>query len=225
MRVLLLTFVTYFTSVHPDGMAHGSSCHAMPKEEDECEPDITKWYWNRNEGGCRNFMYGECEPQGNSFATKEKCEEFCKSAGKGPQAPEQKPWPPSPPKRPPTEPSPPEWSPPPKRRPHRPSHPRPRPPMGHPRPRPPRPRPPEWAPPKPRPRPGKRPLKGGHCGAIPRGWGCDEDAEKWFNNPGFYTCSKVKAGRCPTIGEFFDSCEACQQKCMKHRKNVCAYKG
>ncbi|XP_037501676.1 uncharacterized protein LOC119375553 [Rhipicephalus sanguineus] len=246
MRVLLFAYVTYFTSIHADGKARG--CRMMPTEGDGCEPDITKWYYNAGEVTCQNFMYGECESPGNTFDSKQKCQDTCKGVGKRPQAPEQKPKP-----RPPA-PSPPEWSPPPKRRPPKTSPPWSRPPKRHPpRPRPPRPSLPEWARPKRRPprpdthpkhprRPKKRdsteesgeskerkpprrklPTKGGACAARPRGGGCDEDSEKWFHNPGFYTCSKVVPGRCATIGSFFDSCEACQQKCIKHRKNLCDY--
>nr|XP_037275293.1 papilin-like [Rhipicephalus microplus] len=250
MRVRLFTFVAYFAYIQPDGKAYG--CHVMPKEGDDCEPDITKWYYNQEELKCQNFMYGECESRGNTFDSKKQCEDSCKGAGKRPQRPAPRPTPQPP------------WEAPPKQPPHRPSPPRdhpprPRPPKRHPpRPRPPRSRPPAarpppWASPKRRPtwpdmRPKrtrqpvkqesgeeseerkrkppkqKRPKNAGHCGARPRrGGNCDDSSEKWFFNAGFYTCSRVKAEKCPTVGSFFDSCEECQQKCLRHRKHLCDF--
>ncbi|KAL1429698.1 hypothetical protein MTO96_015863 [Rhipicephalus appendiculatus] len=82
MRVWLFTFVTYFSSIHPDGKAWG--CRMKPREGDDCEPDITKWYYNTEEGECQNFMYGECESPDNTFDSQQKCKETCKGGVKRP---------------------------------------------------------------------------------------------------------------------------------------------
>ncbi|KAL3196117.1 hypothetical protein MRX96_015596 [Rhipicephalus microplus] len=67
----------------------------MPSEGDDCDTQTDRWYYNKDELTCLNFMYGDCPQPGNNFASVQECENACKGAGKGP------PQVPLPPSRPP----------------------------------------------------------------------------------------------------------------------------
>ncbi|KAL3196118.1 hypothetical protein MRX96_015597 [Rhipicephalus microplus] len=52
----------------------------MPNEDDEdCNTDVSKWYYNKAEGTCVNFMYGECPAGQNIFDTIDSCNAVCKA--------------------------------------------------------------------------------------------------------------------------------------------------
>nr|XP_050037121.1 basic salivary proline-rich protein 4-like [Dermacentor andersoni] len=111
------------------------------------------------------------------------------------------------------------------RRPYRPSRPHnPRPPML----KPPRPTVPKHERPtggtKHRPRPPLPHPGKGSCGARLKRGNCEENADMWFNDGDFMTCSRVPAGRCPTLGSFFESCEDCMKKCRPHQRRQCEFK-
>ncbi|XP_065311331.1 papilin-like isoform X2 [Dermacentor albipictus] len=251
MRTRFFTFLTYYIIVRfvpCDGRraASGQRCLAMPTEDEDCQSPISKWFYSKIERRCVNFMYGDCPVEGNIFNSKEECDNTCKDAGAGQH--------PVKPGGGPVKGRPGHQRPsrqhasseendgrgsrhsgrkgseedtntvrvPPRghggnRQPHRPSRPhRPRPPVPKPhrpaggvkhRPRP------------PLPHPGK-----GSCGARPKRGNCDENADLWFNNGNFMTCSRVPAGRCPTVGSFFESCEDCMQKCRPHQLRQCQFK-
>uniref|UniRef100_A0A131YFJ5 Pancreatic trypsin inhibitor n=1 Tax=Rhipicephalus appendiculatus TaxID=34631 RepID=A0A131YFJ5_RHIAP len=241
MRILVLPFFACYNVVYfaPVTVGAASNCFRMPSEGDDCDTQTDRWYYNKDEVACVNFMYGDCPQGGNDFASVEECEKSCKGAGKGP------PQRPLPPERPPhkggNEPSKGKWPPGGGGRPHKPWKPwgkPPRPPKKRPQgpgeenetvpkrpggggwPRPgPRPRP---RPPKP---PSKRPGGGGSCAARLRRkkGGCSAYEGMWFNNGAFMSCSRVKEGYCPTVGSFFATCEECMGKCRPRQLKQCQY--
>uniref|UniRef100_A0A6G5A744 Putative bovine pancreatic trypsin inhibitor n=1 Tax=Rhipicephalus microplus TaxID=6941 RepID=A0A6G5A744_RHIMP len=75
--------------------AAAQGCFRMPSEGDDCDTQTDRWYYNKDELTCLNFMYGDCPQPGNNFASVQECENACKGAGKGP------PQVPLPPSRPP----------------------------------------------------------------------------------------------------------------------------
>lgn len=234
MRILLVPFFTYFNVAYFVPGEARSGCLAMPPEDGDCDTDTNRWYYDSREGKCQNFMYGDCPPTGNDFPTKEECESNCK--GKGQQMPQR---PEKPPKFPPKGHKPPsKWTKPPKggqgtNRPGKGSEEenevikgpggggryRPRPPMG--------PWPPRKRPQKPWPRPPSKGPGAGSCAAraVRKKWGksCSGYGGMWFNNAGFYTCSRVKEGYCPTVGTFYATCEECMGACQPLKIKQCQY--
>lgn len=255
MRVFLLPFFAYYNVISwvPVGAQKGKSvCYMMPSEDDEdCNTDVSKWYYNKAEGTCVNFMYGECPAGQNIFDTIDSCNAVCKGAGSGPAKPERPSGPikgPQSPQRPLRPPRPPRL-PPSKGRPGRPWNKRPnkkgpgeenetgsssestkgpgsggwRPGKGPHW----RPQKPHWPPPRPPKKwpgpPSKKPGPGS-CGArMRKKKGCGNFEGMWFNNAPFVTCSRVRQGACPTIGSFFATCEECMGKCYRHRIKQCEY--
>uniref|UniRef100_A0A224YB67 Pancreatic trypsin inhibitor n=1 Tax=Rhipicephalus zambeziensis TaxID=60191 RepID=A0A224YB67_9ACAR len=234
MRVFLLPLFAYcnFISWVPVGAQKGKSvCYSMPSEDDDdCDSDVSKWYYNKVEGSCVNFMYGECPAGQNIFGTADECNALCKGAGSGPAKPER---PSGPPKGPPRPPRPPPskggrpWN-------KRPNKKEPgeenettkghgsggwRPPK--------RPQRPHWTPQKPPkkwPKPPSNKPGRGHCAArMRKKKGCGNFEGMWFNNAPFVTCSRVRQGACPTVGSFFATCEECMGACYRHRIKQCEY--
>uniref|UniRef100_A0A6G5A922 Putative bovine pancreatic trypsin inhibitor n=1 Tax=Rhipicephalus microplus TaxID=6941 RepID=A0A6G5A922_RHIMP len=95
MRIFLLPFFAGCNVVYFAPVGAMPDCLRMPLEGDECETETDRWYFNKEEGACVNFMYGDCAAGGNSFASVQECESACRGAGRGP------PQLPVPPKKPP----------------------------------------------------------------------------------------------------------------------------
>uniref|UniRef100_L7LSQ7 Putative monolaris n=1 Tax=Rhipicephalus pulchellus TaxID=72859 RepID=L7LSQ7_RHIPC len=230
MRILLFPFFAFYNVVFlvpAPAKGASSACYSMPSEDEECESDVSKWYYDKNEVKCVNFMYGECPTGSNIFDTEDQCKTACKDAGSGPKGP---PPPPKPPKgRPPSKGRPQKkpkypkkrpgeenetgssgestkgpgaggWKPP--RRPQRPHR-----------------------PPGTRPKPPAKGKGRGSCAArMRRKKGCDFEGT-WYNNGAFYTCSRVRKGGCPTVGSFFATCEECMGACYHLQRKIkqCAF--
>nr|XP_037275292.1 papilin-like [Rhipicephalus microplus] len=242
MRIPLLPFfacynVLYLAPVKVRAAAQG--CFRMPSEGDDCDTQTDRWYYNKDELTCLNFMYGDCPQPGNNFASVQECENACKGAGKGPP---QVPLPPSrPPQRGGTKPPKGKWPPGGGGQPQKPWRPsgRPvRPPKNRPSSKGPeeenetvakRPGGGRWPRPRPRPRPrppkppSKHPGRGSCAARLRRKKGCSGYEGMWFNNGAFMSCSRVKEGYCPTVGEFFASCEECMSKCRPRQLKQCQY--
>ncbi|XP_037575617.1 papilin-like isoform X3 [Dermacentor silvarum] len=246
MRILLFTFLTCYI-----GKAASSNrrCLSMPTDDEECDSNTNKWYYNKVEGNCENFMYGDCPVQGNIFDTKDECTNTCKNAGEGQhkkkpgsgygKGSKGRPTPSRPSgsseknagggtRRPGRKGSEEDETGPSRgpgkghggnRWPPRPSIPQ--------KPKPHKPHRPVYQNPfggtKHRPRPPhQRPGKGS-CGARPKRGDCDDNRGKWFNNGPFMTCSRVRKGNCPTVGSFFESCEDCMRKCRPNKIHTCQF--
>ncbi|XP_075721697.1 uncharacterized protein LOC119167178 [Rhipicephalus microplus] len=236
MRIILIPLLAYqqvIFFVPVDAKGGISDCYSMPNEDDECEAEVNRWYYNRDEKKCVNFMYGECARGSNNFDSDDACMQACKNAGGGPVTPQRPVWPPKGPTKGPSKGHPP-WNK------------KPRPPgkgpqdenetgsggwptKGQvsggwkPQKRPQRPHWPPRRPPKKWPAPPSKKPGHGHCGArMRKNKGCDYEG-MWFNNAPFVTCSRVRKGGCPTVGAFFASCEECMGACYRHRIKQCQY--
>uniref|UniRef100_A0A6G5A7M9 Putative bovine pancreatic trypsin inhibitor n=1 Tax=Rhipicephalus microplus TaxID=6941 RepID=A0A6G5A7M9_RHIMP len=237
MRITLLPFLAYYHVVFfvpVDGKGGRSECYSMPQEDDDnCETDVSRWYYNKEEGKCVTFMYGECPRGSNNFNSDEACTQACKNAGSGPMIPQR----PIPPPKRPERPGPSKggrpWN---KRPPKKGSEgenetgpggwPTKGPGSGgwKPQKRPPKPHWPPYKPPKKWPKPPSKKPGSGSCAArMRKKKGCGDFEGMWFNNAPFVTCSRVRKGACPTVGAFFPSCEECMGACYRHRIKQCAY--
>ncbi|XP_049527395.1 actinia tenebrosa protease inhibitors-like [Dermacentor silvarum] len=225
MKILVFTFLTYYTVcfIPRDGDAVSSNkgCTSMPGDDDDCETDTNKWFYNIEAGACENYKYGDCPRSDNIFDNQTVCTETCKDVGK--RSPKTKGG---------------SFSAPGSSRHKRPSKkggseegetgigskPVNKPKgggftKGGPKTRP-------MRPPRARPAlppPAKAPSGPGHCGARPKRGDCDDNSDKWYLNAAFYTCSRVPKGKCPTIQSFFDNCDDCFKKCRgqyKHRLSL-----
>ncbi|CAL8109657.1 unnamed protein product [Orchesella dallaii] len=47
-----------------------------------CRGYFKKWYYNRKTAMCKQFIYGGCRGNSNSFLTKKECEQFCRAKGR-----------------------------------------------------------------------------------------------------------------------------------------------
>lgn len=45
-----------------------------------CRAYDPRWYYNRTDGSCQQFMYGGCPGNGNNFKTVDECQEKCGDA-------------------------------------------------------------------------------------------------------------------------------------------------
>ncbi|EGD81306.1 hypothetical protein PTSG_11343 [Salpingoeca rosetta] len=50
---------------------------ALPPRAGQCKGRMTRWYFDRITGKCRQFAYGGCGGNGNNFETREACEQRC----------------------------------------------------------------------------------------------------------------------------------------------------
>uniref|UniRef100_A0A131YJB5 Pancreatic trypsin inhibitor n=1 Tax=Rhipicephalus appendiculatus TaxID=34631 RepID=A0A131YJB5_RHIAP len=240
MRIFLLHFFAYYNViwVPADAQKGGSVCYLMPSDDDEnCDTDVSKWYYNKDEGKCVNFMYGECPAGNNIFKSSEECNAACQGAGSGPAKPQRPIGPSKHPQRPPPSKGRPPWGTkyPPKgpgeenetgsssestkgpgagrwRPPKRPQK------------RPPGPRWPPHRPPKKWPKPPSKGPGRGTCAArMRKKKGCGDYEGMWYNNAQFMTCTRVRKGGCPTVGSFFATCEECMGACQRRKIKQCQY--
>ncbi|XP_065332270.1 papilin isoform X3 [Cloeon dipterum] len=49
----------------------------QPPEEGQCKKYVNRWYYDRNEGFCKEFNYGGCEGNQNRYRSKQECEQKC----------------------------------------------------------------------------------------------------------------------------------------------------
>lgn len=207
-------------------MSSHQRCSSMPGEDDDCESDTNKWFYNKQQGACENFKYGDCPRNQNIFDSEKECTETCKDVGKGGQktsgggfsAPGSGRH-----KRPAkpkgseeeetgigTEPADkpkggggvkggPKTKPLPPSRPMRPARVRPT-----------------------LPPPGKPDIKGA-CWSRPRRGKCEGDTEKWWFDGTFRMCDRVKQWECSNHGSFFESCTDCMNKCNRRNVSRCTY--
>ncbi|CAL1298887.1 unnamed protein product [Larinioides sclopetarius] len=52
------------------------NCFEPPKKG-LCKDSLSRWYYDSNSGQCREFIYGGCEGNGNSYMTFHECMEYC----------------------------------------------------------------------------------------------------------------------------------------------------
>uniref|UniRef100_L7LPY6 Putative monolaris n=1 Tax=Rhipicephalus pulchellus TaxID=72859 RepID=L7LPY6_RHIPC len=236
MRIPLLTvlafYITCFTSKEGDAVSTQLRCSSMPDQNGDCDDHFGQWYYDKKEQKCATLVYGDCPRNENIFQSEEECKQTCQNAGKVTSAtgkgfkgrppkpsdsseetgvegakrpgnrgseeesgkrkqPVRKPTPTTQRRRPKTQVAPKRREPPARRK---------------------RPQPPKQQGPS-RPNCGVRVKPRRNCGG--------EYSGMWYNNGGFYICSRVPEGGCPTHGSFFDSCEECMQMCHRAKVNQC----
>ncbi|CAC5396232.1 unnamed protein product [Mytilus coruscus] len=49
----------------------------LPSETGRCRASIPRWFYDYNNGQCRQFTYGGCEGNQNNFDTQQECESMC----------------------------------------------------------------------------------------------------------------------------------------------------
>ncbi|XP_052057673.1 papilin-like isoform X2 [Mytilus californianus] len=49
----------------------------LPSETGRCRASIPRWFYDSNNGQCRQFTYGGCEGNQNNFDTQQECESMC----------------------------------------------------------------------------------------------------------------------------------------------------
>lgn len=49
----------------------------LPSDTGPCEGHNQRYFFDKTDGRCKQFVYGGCQGNGNSFATKQECERFC----------------------------------------------------------------------------------------------------------------------------------------------------
>ena len=54
----------------------GHSCH-LPPNNNSCSDFEVKWHYDMGYGGCAQFWYGGCQPEGNLFDSEDMCKEQC----------------------------------------------------------------------------------------------------------------------------------------------------
>ena len=50
----------------------------QPKDEGSCGAMLEKFYFDKRDGQCKEFMYGGCRGNENNFKDMEECEKQCK---------------------------------------------------------------------------------------------------------------------------------------------------
>ncbi|XP_077350046.1 kunitz-type serine protease inhibitor A-like [Lithobates pipiens] len=52
----------------------------QPLDPGPCKGRVERYYYDKNAGTCKSFIYGNCQGNENNFATMDKCELMCKPA-------------------------------------------------------------------------------------------------------------------------------------------------
>uniref|UniRef100_A0A6B0V8B5 Putative kunitz n=1 Tax=Ixodes ricinus TaxID=34613 RepID=A0A6B0V8B5_IXORI len=52
---------------------------SLPPERGLCRKNFTRYYWDKELGGCKTFSYSGCAGNANNFASQEECQKFCKA--------------------------------------------------------------------------------------------------------------------------------------------------
>ena len=50
----------------------------QPKDEGSCSAMLDKFYYDKRDGQCKEFIYGGCRGNENNFKDMEECEKQCK---------------------------------------------------------------------------------------------------------------------------------------------------
>merc|ERR1712226_3937 len=50
---------------------------SLPKDMGPCRSTVQRWYYDQQEGQCKDFTWGGCAGNQNNFASQEKCQEKC----------------------------------------------------------------------------------------------------------------------------------------------------
>ncbi|XP_054927956.1 uncharacterized protein [Dermacentor andersoni] len=223
MAMLLFTLLTYcivcFTPRDGETVSISLKCSSMPSDVEDCDSPTDKWFYNKKEKKCENFKYGDCPRNENIFDDETTCKTTCANAITGPEENEtgtgtvkggrggESPaktigtvkggrGDESPAKTIGSKGS-------------------------------------YTSKTKKPKKPNKRPVSGSKskqgslrakCVVRAKKGSCDDYSDMWYNNPGFYTCSRVPEGWCPTRSSFFESCEECMENCQKTRIKQCDFK-
>ncbi|KAG0434980.1 hypothetical protein HPB47_018751, partial [Ixodes persulcatus] len=51
---------------------------ALPSERGLCRENFTRYFWDKEHGGCKAFSYSGCAGNANNFGSQEECQTFCK---------------------------------------------------------------------------------------------------------------------------------------------------
>lgn len=54
----------------------------QPKLEGPCRGNFSRWYFEKEERACKEFIYGGCKGTGNNFLTEKACQNQCLQPGK-----------------------------------------------------------------------------------------------------------------------------------------------
>ncbi|KAK7480350.1 hypothetical protein BaRGS_00028397 [Batillaria attramentaria] len=49
----------------------------LPSQTGPCRANIQRYFFDKTDGKCKQFVYGGCQGNGNSFASKDECDRFC----------------------------------------------------------------------------------------------------------------------------------------------------
>ncbi|XP_072145399.1 doenitin-1-like isoform X1 [Dermacentor andersoni] len=193
MRIPLTSFLTYYVVCFiPTYVSSSPRCLSMPTQDDDCDNRLDDWYFDKNEGKCVNFMYGDCPQNNNIFQSQEECETTCKGAAKGHQATEPGGWGTTGSKghrKPPKAPRPSQQT------------------IGGGAKRP--------------GKGGNKKSQKRKCFSKPRKGKCDNGDAMWYYNSQFYQCDIIPQGFCPGNAPFFESCEECAETCNKRSLKRC----
>ncbi|XP_077535962.1 uncharacterized protein LOC144148277 [Haemaphysalis longicornis] len=58
-------------------VSRGSNFCVLPKQEGNCTEYLDRWYYNAEEGRCRQFYYSGCGGNANNFVSSRDCEQMC----------------------------------------------------------------------------------------------------------------------------------------------------
>ncbi|XP_077346914.1 BPTI/Kunitz domain-containing protein-like [Lithobates pipiens] len=72
VSLLLVQFISF--------SAAGLQVCDQPLDPGPCKGHVERYYYEKNTGTCKSFIYGNCRGNENNFATLDKCELMCKPA-------------------------------------------------------------------------------------------------------------------------------------------------
>uniref|UniRef100_A0A147BWQ2 Putative salivary kunitz domain protein n=1 Tax=Ixodes ricinus TaxID=34613 RepID=A0A147BWQ2_IXORI len=52
---------------------------ALPSERGLCKGNFTRYHWDKELGGCKEFNYSGCAGNANNFGSQEECQKFCEA--------------------------------------------------------------------------------------------------------------------------------------------------
>lgn len=82
-RELSLTPVIFYFTTDKQGLISLCFCCSdqdvcqLTSDSGPCKASIPRWFYDYNDGICKEFVYGGCEGNKNNYETREACESTC----------------------------------------------------------------------------------------------------------------------------------------------------